>query len=309
MVINFGSRQSRSRSSNDSSVSVKQSIIKQEGLKGEILKEIDDITKDLNDMINSFGMKNLPSDIKVGGTTSYMKNLQDVDDHLNSLKLKEIKIQEHRIGGDEEQKLLGAGFNWMVEQSRKELKDKGLEKNTKKMYEKLRDDKKELGEHFASLNVGVKGYSRMFTRFEEKGGDPKLLTSDDKLNKLAKTLINPLNNKNFIKAAHEIYKSLGSNPNQTIVNSRICGLLKAVKNSVKLYNPKLVTEIDKIITTTAITGRLHCHPNTGKQGKDNGGTGKSKSKGKNKGKKINQERKVKKVVDNFTIINKFLQNK
>ena len=68
----FGSRQSRSRSSSDSSVSVKQSITKQEGLKGEI-KEIDDITKDLNDMINSFGMKNLPSDIKVGEiTTSYI---------------------------------------------------------------------------------------------------------------------------------------------------------------------------------------------------------------------------------------------
>ena len=72
------------------------------------------------------------------------------------------------------------------------------------------------------------------------------------------------------------------------------GVLKAVKNSVKLYNPKLVTEIDKIITTTAITGRLHCHPNTGKQGKDNGGTGKSKSKGKSKGKKNKSGKKSKK---------------
>ena len=84
-----------------------------------------------------------------GGGSNYLKKMQNVDDHLNSLKFLESGIQEEKIGKDDYGSQIGL-FNFVVSESKKELKDKHLLEDTKKLYDELKQDKEILGKYYSS---------------------------------------------------------------------------------------------------------------------------------------------------------------
>lgn len=133
---------------------------------GEISDEIKDIASDIQGLIKDFKGS---EDIFSGGGSNYVSKMQAVDDSLNSIKFLESKIQESKVGKDKDVSSIGL-FKFITSESRKALKDKQLTDSTRKLYEELEADKKDLEPYYSS-------------KFLLKSGDvEKLLKYIDSLN-------------------------------------------------------------------------------------------------------------------------------
>lgn len=101
---------------------------KREELGTKVMDNLDTVKKNVSSLIEELSRT---------GSNSYYQKIQNVDDYLSALKIKESAIQDIKVKKDDS--LLGE-FNWVIKDMKKEVKDKQLFSDSKEIYELLNKD-------------------------------------------------------------------------------------------------------------------------------------------------------------------------
>ena len=107
----------------------------------DVVEHLKTAYKDIEKIIDEVGSSSAKN-------SKYQKKLQSVDDKLLSLKLLEANIQEIKMPKDEYKDLFGE-FSSILGNMKKELKDKQLSADTKKMHDEMMKDR-EMAKHYGA---------------------------------------------------------------------------------------------------------------------------------------------------------------
>jgi hypothetical protein len=212
---------------------------------GEISDEIKDIASDIQGLIKDFkGSEGIFS----GGGSNYVSKMQAVDDSLNSIKFLESKIQESRVGKDKDVSSIGL-FKFITSESRKALKDKQLTDSTRKLYEELEADKKDLEPYYSSKFILKSGDVEKLLKYIDSLNDTNKWGGDKFIQETKQKIIN--GNKDQIndfitKLKAEYTKTEGIHGKNSNHFKNICQLVIDITGKSKYDNPYLFKELAKL---------------------------------------------------------------
>jgi hypothetical protein len=212
---------------------------------GEISDEIKDIASDIQGLIKDFkGSEGIFS----GGGSNYVSKMQAVDDSLNSIKFLESKIQESKVGKDKDASSIGL-FKFITSESRKALKDKQLTDSTRKLYEELEADKKDLEPYYSSKFILKSGDVEKLLKYIDSLNDTNKWGGDKFIQETKQKIINGNKDQidDFIKKLKAEYvKTEGIHGRNSNHFKNTCQLVIDLTGKSKYDNPYLFKELAKL---------------------------------------------------------------
>jgi hypothetical protein len=227
----------------------------------DIKTQLEESKNTIKSLIQKFGKPSLASD------SYYQRKLEKVDESLGRLILLEEDVQEYKLGKDKFKDLVG-DFSYIVEDMKRDLKDKQLMDSTKKLHEELLQDKDISKVYKEKLEISEGTLLKKINKVVSRGGDIKEFNDEFrdimgsfKLDTIQNLFINLIN------------KEYGSSINKTEITS-VCRFLDFFEKYTSVENKNFSQKINNIRQNV-----LKCHGNINKQKGDKKNNRRSSGKG------------------------------
>lgn len=213
----------------------------------DIKTQLEESKNTIKSLIQKFGKPSLSSD------SYYQRKLEKVDESLGRLILLEEDVQEYKLGKDKFKDLVG-DFSYIVEDMKKDLKDKQLMDSTKKLHEELLQDKDMSKIYKEKLEISESTLLKKINKVVSRGGDIREfndqfrdIMGSFKLDTFQNLFINLMN------------KEYNNSTNKTEITS-VCRFLDFFEKYTNVENKNFSQKINNLRQNV-----LRCHGNINKQ--------------------------------------------